>query len=92
MSRFYGDLSGQAKTVATRRGNTNSGVEAHVRGWDIGVRIEAESDRQDRDTIRLTLTGGSNGNLSGETLLVIKMVDGQHVITFISDKIEETIK
>ena len=39
MSRFYGSLTGQARTTATRRGGVSSGVSAHVRGWEVGVNV-----------------------------------------------------
>lgn len=64
MSRFYGDLTGQAKTKATRRGSLKSGVESHVRGWNVGVRVVI-SDEHGKDYIRVYKTGGSN-NPSGE--------------------------
>jgi len=37
MSSLYGELTGSAKTVATRRGHPNSGISAHIRGWTKGV-------------------------------------------------------
>ena len=39
MSVLYGSLTGQAKTVATRRGNKKSGITGHIRTWDKGVEI-----------------------------------------------------
>lgn len=59
MSRFYGDLTGQARTTATRRGSASSGVSAHIRGWGIGVRVNVH-DEDGRDVVSVTLTGGSN--------------------------------
>ena len=37
MSALYGELSGAGKTTATRRGTEQSGISAHVRGWNVGV-------------------------------------------------------
>jgi hypothetical protein len=63
MSRFYGSLTGQAKTTATRRGGPSSGVEAHVRGWEIGVRTQVY-DYNGQDRVRVYVTSGSNGRTS----------------------------
>lgn len=64
MARFYGDLTGQAKTTATRRGSAKSGVRAHVRGWENGVRVEIAAkdvDGVEHDIISVYATSGSNG-------------------------------
>ena len=59
MSRFYGSLTGQAKTTATRRGSTI--VEAHVRGWDFGVYSQVHKCRHcGGDAVKVFTTGGSN--------------------------------
>ena len=61
MSRFYGSLSGSAKTTATRRGFEGSGVMAHVRGWNFGVRTNVVSCPYCQgDSVFVYLTGGSN--------------------------------
>lgn len=63
MSRFYGSLSGSAKTQATRCGTRASGVTSHVRGWDTGIRTSAESNAggldPPLDVLEAHLTGGS---------------------------------
>lgn len=61
MSRFYGSITGQARTTATRRGGPASGISCHVRGWDVGCRAEMY-DYNGQDRIRVFLTAGSNGN------------------------------
>lgn len=72
MARFYGSLSGQARTEATRRGGASSGVTAHVRGWRIGARVEVV-DVNGKDVVRVYKTGGSN-DPSGE--LVAEFQEG----------------
>ena len=67
MSRFYGSLTGSARTTATRRGTPSSGVSAHVRGWNFGVRV-AVLDIDGEDHIILTATGGSRGNMQESDL------------------------
>tara|TARA_R100000808_G_scaffold1512_1_gene6907 strand:- start:1754 stop:2053 length:300 start_codon:yes stop_codon:yes gene_type:complete len=39
MSKFYGSITGSAKTAATRCGTKNSGIESHTRGWHQGVYV-----------------------------------------------------
>ena len=60
MARFYGEVSGQARTVATRRGSTGSGMWAHVRGWNVGAYVECATECG-IDVVRVWSTGGSNG-------------------------------
>lgn len=57
MAHFYGSLNGQAKTQATRTGTINSGIRAHVRGWNVGVETIAERNVE-QDTIYIYATGG----------------------------------
>lgn len=58
MSRFYGSIRGIARTEATRRGNKQ--IAGHIRGWDIGVRVEMSIDENGKDRITVYGTGGSN--------------------------------
>jgi len=60
MAHFYGEIYGQAKTSATRRGSKNSGLTGHLRGWNIGVRVEL-THRNGVDVIEVYQTNGSNG-------------------------------
>jgi len=65
MSRFYGEVWGSAKSSATRTGGKD-GVTAHVRGWDIGGKVDV-FDRDGHDVVTLQLTGGSNDPSLKET-------------------------
>ena len=40
MSRFYGIVSGQSKTEATRRGSKKSGLTTTAASWSGAVRVE----------------------------------------------------
>jgi hypothetical protein len=60
MAHFYGEMYGQAKTPATRRGSKTSGLSGHLRGWNIGVRVEL-THRDGVDVIEVYQTNGSNG-------------------------------
>ena len=70
MSRFYGSLTGSAKTTATRCGSVSSRVSAHVRGWDIGVRGSVYACREcGADRIKAYRTQGSNGSVLDDLLV-----------------------
>jgi hypothetical protein len=61
MSQFYGSMGGQSAKEVTRTGTTNTGVYAHVRGWDVGVHVLARATRQG-DEVLIFSTKGSNGH------------------------------
>lgn len=68
MARFYGQIEGQGRTMASRCGSRNSGIWSHVRGWRSGVEIQGFSDDDDIDTFQIFGTHGSNG--PGERKLI----------------------
>jgi len=59
MARFYGSMQG-TRGEATRMGDTKNGFDAHVRGWNVGVRITCRVDKDGKDVIEVWETGGSN--------------------------------
>ena len=59
MSHFYGDLKGN-RGKATRCGTANSGIKAHVRGWNVGCEAWCYTDG-DVDVVEIYVTTGSNG-------------------------------
>ena len=59
MSRYYGSLNG-SRGEATRQGTAKSGLEGHIRGWDIGARVEMSRRPDGDDEVTIYLTGGSN--------------------------------
>lgn len=67
MARFYGRLSGRAKTV-TRTGTQQSGIGCHVSGWDVGVEVDGHGG-PDVDAFDIFATPGSNGGRTGRVLL-----------------------
>lgn len=71
MSRFYGSIEGMARTAATRRGSEKSGLVAHIRGWNVGVKITCGVNAKGEDCIRVSRTGGSNSYGEMEVLAII---------------------
>lgn len=59
MSRFYGSIQGNRGT-ATRMGTAKSGMIVHIRGWDVGVKVICDVDKDGKDVIAVYETGGSN--------------------------------
>lgn len=74
MSRFYGEIEGSAKTLATRRGRGE--IFSHTRGWTSGIAVRGYVDADGKDRFEVVLTGGSN-NPTGSTVLTV--VDGKVV-------------
>lgn len=59
MAQFYGETQGN-RSVTSRMGTKNSGLWGHIRGWEVGVRVEMiHVNGEDRAVV--TLTSGSNG-------------------------------
>lgn len=71
MAQFLGEVEGQRATVHTI-GSKKSGITAHVRGWNVGVKIYCEVDANGNDTIRVYETGGSNSPSNVRLLAEIK--------------------
>ena len=60
MSHFYGSMQGN-KGEATRCGTKKSGIECHVRGWEIGVKVSCEYNHDtEKNEIYIYKTGGSD--------------------------------
>ena len=80
MARFYGTMQG-GRGATSRTGTTSSGVHAHVRGWDVGVKVYAGDDK-DTDVIYVYATHGSRGaGLDRHIATIRKDAHGQLVVT-----------
>ena len=58
MSALYGTLSGGRAREKTYRGS--NAMEARIRGWNVGVRVNASRSDEGRVTLKVYRTGGSN--------------------------------
>lgn len=58
MSRFYASIHGN-RGEATRQGTEASGITGHIRGWEVGIKVEGFVNGEGNDAFRVYLTGGS---------------------------------
>ena len=71
MSRFYASVQGN-KSVATRQGTINSGIQGHIRGWNSGVKITGYTNGNDEDCFAVYQTSGSVGGSSDVLIGIIE--------------------
>ena len=65
---FYADIEGN-RGVGTRCGTKSSGIDGHIRGWNVGARISCIYDEESgKDICRIYKTGGSNGDGRSELI------------------------
>ena len=64
---FYAEVKGNRGT-ASRGGSKNSGMPAHVRGWNVGVKVYIAVDDHGDDHVFVYKTGGSNQGSQGELI------------------------
>jgi len=62
MARFYGSLKGN-RGQATRTGTKKSGIEGHIRGWDVGTKVRCFVNEDGNDVVAVFLTSGSHGRM-----------------------------
>ena len=75
MAHFYGQLQG-SRGEATRCGNKNEGIRGHIRGWDVGVRVEGYYDDELGDFFNVYVTSGSNGGRSDKHMAQVCIQNG----------------
>jgi len=59
MAQFYAEIQGN-RGMASRMGTKTSGMWAHIRGWNVGVKVECYHDDNGKDVIYVSATNGSN--------------------------------
>lgn len=75
MSRFYANIQGN-RGAATRMGTAASGIQAHPRGWDLGVNVVGYAGNGDRDNFAIRLSSGSHA--SRHATFVLEVTDLGH--------------
>ena len=77
MSRFYASIQG-SRGEATRQGTPKSGIQGHIRGWRVGVKVRGFNDNG-HDVFRVYATSGSNGGCEEYIATVVLVPDGSRV-------------
>lgn len=72
MSRFYGTVQAGNKSIASRCGHAATGLTSHTRGWHQGVEVTCDVEGEDKDVIRVWLTGGSSNSNRKELIACIE--------------------
>lgn len=68
MAQFYADIQGN-RGEATRMGTKSSGIDGHIRGWNVGARVEMRYNKKTgEDECLVYLTSGSSGRKSSKCL------------------------
>lgn len=68
MAHFYASIQGN-RSGRTAMGTKNSGIEGHVRGWNIGGRVYVSyNEATGQDEVTIYITGGSNGGNGSKRL------------------------
>ena len=71
MAHFYAQIQGN-RGEATRMGTPNSGIEGHIRGWNVGVKVYGSVDNDGNDVFEVYHTGGSNGHTTSKLIATIQ--------------------
>ena len=68
MAQFYATIQGN-RGERTCMGTKNSGLYGHIRGWNIGARVDVfYNEELDRDEVRILVSTGSNGGGQSKAL------------------------
>lgn len=67
MAQFYGSMQGN-RGGTTRMGSKDSGIQAHVRGWNVGVQAFVYHE-DGVDVCRVYKTSGSTGSAPSELVM-----------------------
>jgi hypothetical protein len=78
MARFFGSIQG-SKGEATRLGTAKTGIQGHIRGWDIGAKVMMDVTSDDKDVVEVYITRGSNGRGPSLFLGRFEIKDGEIV-------------
>ena len=58
MAHFYASIQGN-RGEATRMGTKSSGIDGHIRGWNVGARVSCYVGSDGKDHVSFELTSGS---------------------------------
>lgn len=73
MAHFYATVESTRKPV-TKTGTKSTGMEAHVRGWNVGCKVVLEHENG-KDIVRVYRTAGSAGH--GRDILITEYSESE---------------
>lgn len=69
MAQFYAEIEGN-RGMATRMGTKASGIQGHIRGWNVGARVcITHNEKTGKDEVTVYQTCGSNGGSSRDAII-----------------------
>ena len=71
MSQFYASVTGSRGSTVTKTGDKSTGMHAHIRGWNIGIKVNC-IHHEGKDIIRVYKTSGSTGSKSDKFIAEYK--------------------
>ena len=74
MSKFYGQVEGQASTVASRRGSANSGLKVSAQSWEGSVIVRLWENKEGETMVEIEKGEGST-SWGGDTIYRGKLED-----------------
>ena len=75
MAQYYADIQGN-RGQATRMGTKQSGMDGHIRGWNIGCRVWMRYNKETgQDEYTIDLTAGSNDAATSRRIGVFTVED-----------------
>jgi hypothetical protein len=82
-------MQGDRKEV-TRKGTANSGIRAHIRGWDVGVKVVGKvygktKKQEGYDYFEIFATGGSNGKNPSQKLGTVRLSETDGTVQFYNE-------
>jgi len=89
MAHFYAEMQG-SRGATTRCGTKNSGMDCHVRGWDVGARLKV-THKDGQDYIEVFVTSGSKAKTPDKIWGTIRL-DSNKTPEFISYQPSGTFK
>lgn len=70
MAHYYASVTGSRGTTVTKSGTKASGMDAHIRGWDVGVEVVSMDVVEGADDLfSISMTNGSNGEGSAREVI-----------------------
>jgi len=77
MAQYYADIQGN-RGRATRMGTKKSGMDGHIRGWNIGARVFMRFNKEtQQDECTIDLTSGSSVSCRSKRLGTFTIKDIQ---------------